>query len=76
MRPASRSLGGAQGIALELLQIAQRTLVRRGLGEEGFLQPLWDIARSGETLADLALQKYHGEWGGAIDRAYTQDLSY
>ena len=65
-----------QGIALELLKIAHRTLVRRGLGEEQFLQPLQSIADSGQTLADLALQSYSSQWGESIDKAYTQELSY
>ena len=63
-------------MALQLLDIAQRSLVRRGLGEEEFLQPLLEIARSGQTLADRALQKYHGEWGGSIDPVYGLEYSY
>ena len=65
-----------QSIALELLEIAHCTLVRRGLGEEQFLQPLQEIARSGRTLADQLLEKYHGEWGGSIDKAYGPELTY
>ena len=68
--PAARTM---QALALEVLQIAEAGLNRRaafnpgGDSEAGFLQPMWEIARSGKTLADRWLDLFEGEWGGRID---------
>ena len=70
------SVHGLQGIALELLKLARQGLSRRGLGEEDFLQPLDDIASSGKTLADQLLERYHQQWHGDVDRAYSPELTY
>jgi glutamate--cysteine ligase len=68
--PDGKSL---QALAQEVLAIASGGLDRRarenGIGdsEAGFLNPLWDIAHSGQTLAEHWLDRFHGAWGGVID---------
>ncbi|MDQ6975955.1 MAG: glutamate--cysteine ligase [Mariprofundaceae bacterium] len=57
-----------QEIALHLLHLAQQGLQRsanynaENEDESIYLQPLWTVARSGETLAENWLKKYHGAW--------------
>ncbi len=64
--------GSMQNLALQVLKIAERGLKRRArLNDEGedethFLQPLWQIAESGITLAEDKLSRYHGEWQGSV----------
>ena len=63
--------------ARELLDICKGGLQRLGaqdaLGEDerGYLHPLEKIVDSGTTLADGLLKRYHGDWGGGIDGAFT-----
>lgn len=42
-------------LALQLLDISKQGLERRGLGEERYLAPLFDIAETGATLAERHL---------------------
>jgi glutamate--cysteine ligase len=71
--PGGRTL---QDIALEALAIAEAGLQSRarlnpgGDSEAGFLSPLWEIARTGKTLADRWLDAYAGPWGGDITRVF------
>lgn len=73
--PDGRSL---QMLAKEVLAIAAGGLDRRarenGIGdsEAGFLNPLFEIADSGRTLAERHLDKFHGEWGGDISRIWEE----
>jgi glutamate--cysteine ligase len=68
--PGGRTL---QEIALEALAIAEAGLQSRaklnpgGDSEAGFLSPLWEIARTGQTLADRWLEAFNGPWEGRID---------
>ncbi|MDB5437722.1 MAG: glutamate--cysteine ligase [Caulobacteraceae bacterium] len=64
-----RSLGA---VAKEVMAIARSGLKARGLGEEVYLDPLDEITDSGLTQADRLLEKFHGPWGGDIDRAFTE----
>ncbi|WP_448580524.1 glutamate--cysteine ligase [Thermaurantiacus sp.] len=71
--PGGRTM---QSLALDVLAIAEAGLNRRaafnpgGDSEVGFLQPMWEIARTGKTLADRWLDLFHGPWGGRIDPIY------
>ncbi len=73
--PCGRTM---QALALDVLAIADAGLQRRaaldagGASEAGFLQPLWEIARSGQTLADLWLARFHGPWGEDIAPIFTE----
>jgi glutamate--cysteine ligase len=64
--------------AKEMLKISQDGLRRRaevdsiGGTEEGFLQPLHEIAAAGRTRAEDLLAKFHGEWGGDLKRLYAE----
>ncbi len=75
--PDGRSL---QALAREVLAIAAGGLDRRarenGIGdsEAGFLNPLFEIAESGKTLAERHLDKFHGAWGGRIDPIWEDAL--
>ena len=58
--------------------ISRAGLDRRGkaLGlaksESSFLQTLDEMAATGLTLADELLERYHGPWGGKIDRIFAE----
>ena len=73
--PCGRDL---RALALDVLAIAEEGLQRRaaldagGASEAGFLAPLWEIARSGQTLADRWLERFHGPWGGDIAPIFTE----
>jgi len=70
-----------QELGKQVLDIAAAGLNARaklnsvGDSEEGFLDPLREIVASGLTPAERLLEKYHGEWGGDIDRVY-DEMSY
>lgn len=61
---------------MQVLALSREGLVKRGLGEEGFLAPLEAIAESGVTGAERLRDLFHGEWGGDIDRVYTSGITY
>ncbi len=65
-RIAGREL---RDVAREVLAISADGLRARGLGEEAYLAPLWEIAESGMTQADRILQLYHGPWAGDAAQA-------
>jgi glutamate--cysteine ligase len=70
--------GSMQALAQEVLAIAAGGLDRRarenGIGdsEAGFLEPLFEIAQSGKTLAERHLEAFHGRWGGVIDPVWEE----
>ena len=76
MRTPVPGFGTMQALAQEVLALSEAGLVARarlnpgGDSEAGFLAPLWEIARSGLTLADRLLADFHGPWGGRIDPVY------
>lgn len=65
-------------VAEQVLAISRAGLDRRGkaLGlaksESSFLQTLDEMAATGLTLADELLERYHGPWGGKIDRIFAE----
>ena len=69
-----------QTLAKEVLAIAAGGLDRRarensiGDSEAGFLTPLWEIADSGQTLAEYWLERFHGPWGGTVDPIWDEAL--
>jgi glutamate--cysteine ligase len=73
--------GTVQDIARQVVDIAREGLRSRarlaGMGDDEthFVEPLVEIAASGRTLSTEMLEKYHGVWGGNIDRAY-DDYAY
>ena len=47
--------------------------IRRGTGGvTSHEQTLQEIAASGRTAADELLGRYHGDWGGDLDRVYAE----
>ena len=70
-----------QAVAKDVLTIAEaglRARARRGGfdGDEAhFLNALHEIAESGRTPAEELLDRYHGAWGGKLDRIY-EEYSY
>jgi glutamate--cysteine ligase len=72
--------GTLRDIAGEVLAISRAGLNSRnrlnsmGDTEAGFLGPLDEIVRTGKVPAQVLLDKYHGEWGGDINRVY--ELSF
>ncbi len=68
--------GTLRDIAGEALGIARAGLNARAMlngagdNETGYLGPLDDIVASGKVPAQVLLDKFHGEWGGDISRAY------
>ena len=65
-------------LACEMLDIAKGGLQRRARpsadfpDESHFLDPLFTIAQSGQTAADVMLEKYYGPWDGNIDRLFAE----
>ena len=76
--PRGRTL---RDLARDVLAIADAGLKSRarlnaaGDSEQGFLNPLHDIVRTGKVPAQRLLDKYHGEWGGDLSRVY-EDMSF
>ncbi len=64
-RVAGRRL---QDVAKDALAIARDGLRARGMGEEAYLAPLQEIAESGLTQADRALQLFNTVWQGDAGR--------
>jgi glutamate--cysteine ligase len=67
-----------QQIALQVLEISRMGLKNRRKqtahsdDESLFLDPLFEIARSGQTPAEELLANYHGRWHGSIDPVYSE----
>ena len=67
-----------QQVALQVLEISRMGLKNRRRrtahtdDEALFLDPLFEIARSGQTPAEELLANYHGRWGGSVDPVYTE----
>jgi glutamate--cysteine ligase len=79
LQAASPNGGTLQDLARTVLDIADKGLARRarlnkmGDTEQGFLNPLREIAESGLTNADRMLALYNGEWGGDVSRIYAAE---
>lgn len=64
--------------ALDVLDIAQEGLKRRGFknaqgqDESKFLDPLYVIAESGQTQAELMLKEFETRWKGDIDHVFKE----
>jgi glutamate--cysteine ligase len=71
--------GSLQDLAKQVLAIADAGLARRarrnrmGDTEQGFLNPLREIAQSGLTNADRMLALYAGAWAGNVAPVYTAE---
>ena len=67
-----------QDIALDILEISKAGLHRRakvdsaGNDETSFLNPLFEIAVSGNSPADNLLAAFDGSWGGSIDPVFSE----
>ena len=79
LQAASPNGGTLQDLAKQVLAIADAGLARRarlnrmGDTEQGFLNPLREIADSGKTNADRMLDLYHGAWGGDVSKVYASE---
>jgi len=68
-------------LARDMVSLARDGLARRarldraGHDETHFLAPLDDLIERGVTPADLLLKKFHGEWQGSVDPAFSE-LAY
>ncbi|MEY2884177.1 MAG: hypothetical protein RL490_1901 [Pseudomonadota bacterium] len=76
LQAGSPNGGTLQDLAKQVLAIADKGLARRnrqnrmGDTEQGFLNPLREIAASGLTNADRMLALYAGAWGGDVAKVY------
>ena len=65
-------------LALEVLAISLGGLRRRaipnpkGRDETCFLDPLFEIADSGKTQAEILLEQYEDAWDGSVDPVFTE----
>src|SRR3569623_2340529 len=65
-------------LALETLRLARRGMQKRqrldrnGRDETRYLRPLEESIARGITPAEEILEKFHGEWGGNVDRIYDE----
>jgi glutamate--cysteine ligase len=70
--------GTVRDLALETLKIAGHGLKRRaqanehGVDETIFLQPLLELAQSGQTPAERKLELFHGPWKGSVDPVFRE----
>jgi glutamate--cysteine ligase len=70
--------GTVRDLALETLNIAGHGLKRRaqhnehGADETIFLQPLLELAQSGQTPAERKLELFHGPWNGSVDPVFRE----
>ncbi|MHC4393243.1 MAG: hypothetical protein ACYS22_18275, partial [Planctomycetota bacterium] len=51
-------------LARDMVELARGGLVRRGHGEERFLDPVLEVAQTGRTFADRAKDAFHK--GGVV----------
>jgi len=67
-----------QDVALDILEISKNGLKRRAYpgkttpDESGFLDPLWDIALSGETMGELTARLWDNEYNHDAHRLYRE----
>jgi glutamate--cysteine ligase len=79
LQAAAPGGGTVQDLAKQVLEIADAGLARRarlnrmGDTEQGFLNPLREIAASGLTNADRMLALYEGAWGGDVRQVYAAE---
>jgi glutamate--cysteine ligase len=65
-------------LALETLKIAGHGLKRRarknehGADETIFLEPLLELAQTGQTPAERKLELFHGPWNGSVDPVFRE----
>jgi glutamate--cysteine ligase len=65
-------------VAREALALSRAGLTRRqrfdpyGADETRYLKPLDEFAERGETPAEELLRKFHGPWGGVVDRVFSE----
>ena len=57
-------------LAREMVAIARRGLIARGLGEEVYLAPLEEIVAKGRTQASHWLERCDQAWGGDVRRVF------
>ncbi len=68
-----------QHLALELLKWSRAGLVQQdrrngdGCNETVYLDPLFQIAESGQHPADHLLEAFHGRWGGSVDPVFHEE---
>ncbi len=65
-------------IARRVMEISSAGLHARGClnaagdDESGFLSPLWQVVRSGQTPAERKLALYHDVWGGSVEPLFRE----
>ena len=68
--------GTLRNIAGEVLEIARKGLSARGRvnssgdNETGFLDPLYEVVKSGKVPAQVLLDEFNGPWNGDIKQVY------
>ncbi len=73
--------GTVHDVAKRVVTLSHQGLRRRGqlngagFDEGQYLTPIDETVASGKTPAEIMLGKYHGEWGGNIDRVF-EDFAY
>jgi glutamate--cysteine ligase len=61
-----------QEVARDVVQLSVEGLKARGLGEEVYLDPLHTIVSSGQTRAELLLQRYGADWRAKADMIFAE----
>lgn len=73
--------GTVLDVAKRIMMLSHQGLKRRnqlngaGFDESQYLTPIDETVASGNTPAELMLKKFHGEWGGDINRVF-DDFAY
>ena len=74
--PGGGRLGDIAGAVLDIASAGLAARAREngaGDNETGFLDPLREIVRTGKVPAQALLDRYHGAWGGDLDRVYAEE---
>ena len=61
-----------QEVARDVVHLSVEGLKARGLGEEVYLEPLHTIVSSGQTRAELLLQRYGADWRAKADMIFAE----
>ncbi len=61
---------------MQALALSRKGLEGRGMGEEVFLAPLEEIARTGVTRADAMRDSFETKWNKSVDPLFSEEFLY
>jgi glutamate--cysteine ligase len=62
-----------RAVEISALGLANRKMLdQKGGDERQYIEPLQEFVRTGRTIADELLDRYHGAWGGKVDPIFDE----